>query len=146
MCFFQLPSLIGCRPRAGERERGEAVWPHRDGQQGAAGALRAGCQWLRTSHVAFKRHTLPWNLLHRHQIVLEGWTEKATSVQHPDFVSCLSSRGLRLWMSVGRRADGLGRVLLVGGSPDLQQYRLIIRAPDLFILLWTEWSICCRWN
>lgn len=47
LSFFQLSSLPGCWPRAGERLRGEAGWSHRWGQQGAAGAFRASCQRLR---------------------------------------------------------------------------------------------------
>lgn len=98
LSFFQLSSLPGCRPRAGERLRGEAGWSHRWGQQGAAGAFRASCQRLRLPEAAFK----PWK-----SSALQEWLGKATSVQDPDSVRCLNfDPGLR--RSGGRRADRAG--------------------------------------
>lgn len=59
--LFQLPPVARCRPRAGERLRREAGWPHRAGQQGAAGAVRAGGQ--RLSRAGLWSGTLVWQLL-----------------------------------------------------------------------------------
>lgn len=93
LSFFQLSSLLGCRPRAGERLWGQAGWSHRWGQQGAAGAFRAGCQRLRLPEAAFK----PWK-----SSALQEWLGKATSVQDPDSVRCqLWSRTAEVWWKEG---------------------------------------------
>lgn len=57
LCLFQLPSLAGCRPWAGERLRGETGWPHWPRKQGAVEALWVGCWRLRVSEFRGLEHT-----------------------------------------------------------------------------------------
>lgn len=136
LSFFQLSSLPGCRPWAGERMRGDAGWSHRWGRQGAAGAFRASCQRLRLPEAAFK---------HWKSSALQEWLGKATSVQDPDSVKCLNFDP-RLQRSGGRRADRAGLDALwvesmFAKTPAAQICCFLSELQIFFFkMLWTKWT------